>query len=541
MSPLVMKRLSFSSKISEINPWLFVILAIGLLTYSLSIWWGLPTTISWAPDAIHPLDVIEKTKAYPYPPLHFYILHFVYVPFILAAKVGWINLESISGITTLMLVGRATSVLMALGIIVSVYLTSLDVSEKQLPALLSAAFILGNAPLIYYGKIMNVDVPYIFWFSLSLIFYIRAIKYDTLIDYSLFALISMLSICTKDQAYGLVAVPTILLAYRCFHGGQNRKTLRLLIPTIIGISTFLVIHNIVFDFSAFEDHFNFLGKSSYRPTDFTDAPIVYMQRYIYFVLRFFKDIQFNLGWPMSIVSVGAIALTLLRKNKQPLLLYLLLPCLSYYGLLLSFIMYSRDRFVIPICLILYIFCGHFLGELLERFQRVHVAKVGLWLTLMTLFTYSFFYANSVNLLMLTDSRYFVEDWMLSHIHPPATVGFVEKLRNHPRFIALHRKKIPVGGISSGKLEETVAQQDFSYLITSSGYAGNRFPKGHKKSQGFEKLKDETHYKLIFCHRSKPLWNFLHIEEPTPAEHDDPRRKTGNLNKINPEICMYEKR
>ena len=524
----------------KINPWIVVILLVGLFTYSFSIWWGLPTESSWAADAIHPLDVIEKTKAYPYPPFHFYILRLVYAPWILAAKLGWINLESISGITTLMVVGRATSVLMTLGIVVSVYLTSLEVSKKQLPALLSAAFVLGNAPLVYYGKVMNVDVPYIFWFSLSLIFYLRAIKSDKLIDYSLFALISMLSICTKDQAYGLIAMPTALLAYRCCDGGHKRNFRRLLIPTVIGISTFLIVHNIVFDFATFEDHFNFLGKSSYTPTNFTHEPSVYLERYVYLIVRFFKDIHLNLGWPMFIVAVVAIATALLRKNKQRLLLYLLLPCLSYYVLLLSFIMYSRDRFVIPICIIVYIFCGHLFGEILEKVKPIYTARLAILTTLAALFTYSFFYVNSVNLLMLNDSRYFVEQWMNDNIKPPAMVGFVEKQRNHPRFQALTQQNIPIRGVSSSDLRETVETQQFSYLITSSGYAANRFPEYHKKYQGFAKLSDGLHYQLNFCHRSIPLWNLLRIEEATPAEYYEPRRKKGNLNKINPEICVYER-
>lgn len=524
----------------KIDPWIILILLVGLLTYSCAIWWGLPTNSSWAADAIHPLDVIEKTRAYPYPPLHFYILRLVYTPAILAAKLGGENLQSIAGITRLMVLGRATSVAMTLGIILNVYFISLEVSKKRFPALLSAAFVLGNAPLIYYAKVMNVDVPYIFWFSLSLIFYLRAIKFDKLIDYSLFALISMLSICTKDQAYGLIAAPTALLAYRCFHSNHKRKFLRLLIPTTIGIITFLAIHNIVFNFPAFEDHFNILGKSGYTPTNFTHAPTVYLERYIYFIFRFFKDIQFNLGWPMFIISLAAVAIYFLRKNKQNLLLYLLIPCVSYYVLLLSFIMYSRDRFVIPICLILYVFCGHLFWGIFERFKQIYIVKQGLFMTLAILFAYSFFYANSVNLLMLSDSRYFVETWMVDNINPPATVGFVEKKRNHPRFTELTRQKIGVRGVSSSDLEDVIDKQEFSYLITSSGYAANRFPEDHKKYQGFARLTDGVNYKLVFCRRSTPLWNLLNIEEATPAEYYDPRRKKGNLNKINPEICIYEK-
>nr|MBX2862768.1 hypothetical protein [Leptolyngbyaceae cyanobacterium MAG.088] len=370
---------------------------------------------------------------------------------------------------------------------------------------------------------------------------LRALKFDRLIDYSLFALLSMLSVCTKDQAYGLIVLPTVLLAYRCWRSNHKRKVLKLLIPAVIGLLTFVFIHNILFDFAAFEDHFNSLGKSGYTPTDFTHESTVYYQRYLYLVSRFFRDINFNLGWPLSIVSLTAIATALLRKNKQHLLLSLLVPCLSYYVFFLSFIMYSRDRFVIPICLIFCVFCGHYLGELLDTVKQAYKAKLVVWMTVISLLVYSFFYGNSVNALMMTDSRYFVETWMSNNIDINATVGFVEKKRNHPRFQGLAKQTITVREVSSETLKAVVDKQQFSYLITSSGYTANRFPKDHKQYKGFEKLSDGSVYKLIFCHRTTPLWSLLKIDEPSPVEYYDPRRKTGNLNKINPEICMYEKR
>ena len=129
-----------------------MILFIGLLSYSCSIWWGLPGKLSWAVDSISPKVVIFGDWLYPYPPLHRYLLFLLYYPFTIAAHLGWIDLSTTSSISLLIFLGRALSLLMALGIIFSVFLTSLEIFSKQFPALVSSLVQTENTALVTNSK-----------------------------------------------------------------------------------------------------------------------------------------------------------------------------------------------------------------------------------------------------------------------------------------------------------------------------------------------------------------------------------------------------
>ena len=529
---------------SKLSRWIFPILLIGLLSYSCSIWWGLPGELSWAPDSISPKVVIFGDWLHPYPPLHRYLLYLLYFPFTIAAKLGWIDLSTTSSIYLLTFLGRVLSVLMALGIIFSVFLTSLEIFSKQLPSLLSALCVLGIVSLVYYSKTMNVEVPYVFWFSWAMLFYIRAIKFDRFIDYLLFIISAVFSVCTKDQSYGLFILPSIFLVYTHLNNTKSQQirefifdlSFKLLFPFILGIIIFLLIHNIIFDTTSFLEHITRIKSAGYKTHNFVIRPQNNLQEHVFLFYRFFRDIQFNLGWPLFLIALASVVRCFFRRQEKYLLLCLLIPCLSYYLLFISIIIYSRDRFVLPICLILCIFCGDLIASFLKTFNYLSKIKIGL---ITIIFIYSFMYANSVNVLMLQDSRYAVEKWMSKNIDSPNNLGYLGSPQYHPRWDQL--EGITANWISPSDLLNAVEQQEFPYIVTTSGYSINRFPKDSKEYQGFKKLyNSRSKYKLVFQHQSVPIWNFLTIEQPTSAEFYDARFKTGNFNKINPKISIFQR-
>ena len=529
---------------SKLSRWIFPILFIGLLSYSCSIWWGLPSNVSWAVDSISPKAVIFEEWLYPYPPLHRYLLYLLYYPLTIAANLGWIDLSTTSSISLLIFLGRVLSLLMALSIIFSVFLTSLEIFSKQLPSLLSALCVLGIVSLVYYSKTMNLEVPYVFWFSWAMLFYIRAIKFDRFIDYLLFIISAVFSVCTKDQSYGLFILPSIFLVYTHLNNRKSQKirqlifdlSVKLLFPFILGIIIFLLIHNVIFDTSSFVEHLIRIDSAGYEAHNFLIRPQNTLQQHVFLFYRFFRDIQFNLGWPLFLIALASIVVCFFRRQEKYLLLCLLIPCLSYYLLFISIILYSRDRFVLPICLILCIFCGDLLASFLKGFKYLYKIKIGL---ITILFVYSFMYANSVNVLMLQDSRYTVEKWISKNIDSPTNLIYLGDIRYFPRFEKL--EGITTNGISPSDLLNAVEEQEFPYIVTTSGYSINRFPKDSKEYQGFNKLYNSpSKYKLVFQHQSVPIWNFLTIEQPTSAEFYDARFKTGNFNKINPKISIFQR-
>ena len=230
------------------------------------------------------------------------------------------------------------------------------------------------------------------------------------------------------------------------------------------------------------EHIKRLHYAGYEPSDFLIRPQNTLQEHIFLFYKFFRDIQFNLGWPLFLIGLASVIRCFFRRQEKYLLLCLLIPCLSYYLLFLSIILYSRDRFVLPICLIICIFFGDLIASFLKRFKYLYKIKIGL---ITILFIYSFMYANTVNLLMLQDSRYTVEKWISKNLDSPTILGYVGYTIYHPRFE--HLEGITANSISPSDLVNAVEQQKFPYIVTTSGYSINRFPKESKEYQGFEKL------------------------------------------------------
>ena len=81
-------------------------------------------------------------------------------------------------------------------------------------AVFAAAILTVAMPLTYYAKIVNLDVPYVFWLSVSLLFYLRMYRTGRARDFYLFALAGVAAICTKDQAYGFFVLPAAVMIVR---------------------------------------------------------------------------------------------------------------------------------------------------------------------------------------------------------------------------------------------------------------------------------------------------------------------------------------
>lgn len=530
---------------SKPNRWIYPILLVGFLSYGCAMWWGLPGEVSWAIDSIDPNVVIFGEWKYPYPPLHRYLLYLLYSPIILAAKWGWIDLSTVFDSSLPRFLGRGLSVLMGTGIIWLVFLTGLELFKKRLPALLSAFFVLCIVSMVYYSKTMNVEVPYVFWFAGAVLFYVRAIQGDRFVDYLLFFVAASLSVCTKDQAYGLFVLPSIFLIYNHFKCRQERRiktkiidfSAKLILPFLLGVMVFLAVHQILVDITFFIQHLGRLNTASYEAGEFFARSQNNLQEHLFLMYRFFRDIRFNLGWPLSAIALISIVSCFFKRQEKSLLLCLLLPCVSYYLFFISIILYSRDRFLLPVCVILCLFCGDFIADFIEDRNRWRSRlKIGL---VSVICIYSLMYANSVNLLMLQDSRYTVENWMRQNIESPGELCAVGFLQYHPRFDRL--EGIEASSIYPSDLSEIVEQQTWPYIVTTSGYYRDRFPEDTGEYRGFQILETTPEkYRIIFEHQSTPIWNFLDIETATSKEFYDNRFKAGNFNKINPEIRVFER-
>ena len=191
------------------------ILALSLLLAGHGMSWGLPG--GWAQDEIGNTDITGGLARWfvggwyhRYPPLHFYLLALVHLPLIAADRLDMIDFWSPTGLGQAARMGRALTVAMSVGTAALVYLIGRTTLSIRVAVLASLWWVL-VLTVAYYGKVTNLDMPYTFWFAVSLLGYVRALKGNAVSDYVLFAAGAAAAVCTKDQAYGLYLFPIIHL------------------------------------------------------------------------------------------------------------------------------------------------------------------------------------------------------------------------------------------------------------------------------------------------------------------------------------------
>src|SRR5690349_1367405 len=82
--------------------------------------------------------------------------------------------------------GRVLSLALSLGLLVLVYRCGRELGDAW-AGVLAAALLALCVPFAYYAKMANLDVPYLFWFALSLLFFLRALRRAQPRDFALFA------------------------------------------------------------------------------------------------------------------------------------------------------------------------------------------------------------------------------------------------------------------------------------------------------------------------------------------------------------------
>lgn len=514
---------------------LLVILAVSFLLNVTGIGWGLPSMHGWALDEITPVKVLagmEQGFSHgwhgEYPPLHFYILSVFYLPFILLQHLHLIDIKSNFTIYTLLFyLGRLFSVLLATVIVYLVYRIGCELFDRR-AALFSALITALMGPFVYYAKMTNVDIPYIFWFVLSLLFFVRILKTHRQADYLLFALTAIAAICTKDQAFGLYVltpIPIVLSGY-FYQKTQNpeitfRRVLfdrKIWIASGAAVLLFALIHNVVFNLSGFIGHVRLIIGPSSEGYRMYPGTVSGQGRMFWQAL---KHLQFLFGWPLAVVCLLGLATALLQKKRNRLLLSLFVPAISYYIFFIGAVMYHYDRFLIPIAILLSFFGGKGLADWLvvERgFRQGRKIIVSLFVG------YSLWYAASVNINMIVDSRYKIEAWMAKHIQADATIGFIGVVQCLPRSAKFKNSKF----LFFPDAERIRAvHPDFLVFNPAINFGRADF---------YESLMLENlGYVQVLSYRTPVRWTAF---GPSAFLKNNTDLVHSNLDKINPEIKIY---
>ncbi len=421
---------------------LYLILMLSLILAVLGIWWGLPDYRGWAPDEIVPGRVVDGLNLYfshgwfdRYPPFHYYLLSLIYSPFLILHDLHLIDLHQLTTYTMLFYLGRLLSVAMGTAIIYLIYRCGREVFDRRAAtfAALIAALIV---PFEYYSKMINLDVPYTFWFVGSLYYYIRLLKTQRPKYYLLFAAAAAIAVCTKDQAYGLYVLaplPVVILGWKYRRQSDPHLSFvrsladrKYLYSLLLGAGLFCLLDNLVFNLRGFLSHVELIRGGASESYRIFPASLSGQARLLEMTLR---QIQGSLGWPLFLICGAGLLAFLLRGKKNPLLLALPVFAVSYYVFYIARILFNCDRYNLPICIVLSFFGGLLISDLLNPAARLRTAKLVL---VAAIFGFSFLYSLSVDVLMIADSRYTVEGWVKKNVPRQAVIGVIGPGEYGPR-------------------------------------------------------------------------------------------------------------
>jgi hypothetical protein len=498
--------------------------AWALALFAVGIGWGLPNWIAWAGDELHPTSWHPAiSPATPrgwharYPPLHFALLYWTSWPLRLLLDHKVLSLDDYDANTLLIYFSRGVSLVMAMATLWLVYRVGREVYDRR--SALGAVFVTASiAPFAYYAKMGNLDIPYLCWFALSLLAYVRCLKYGRWRDFLLFGGAAAAAVCTKDQAYGLyMLAPLALIAALYRHDFRDRGPVkgvlralvdpRLLAGGVTSAVLFAVFQNLFWNLGRFQVHVHLLlGPMSEGYRDFPDT----WAGHLALLKLFLRQIAFALNPALTAACVAGLLWTAYRgvtrketRDRQEVFLLgsLFLLVVSYYVTFLNLILFTYDRYVLPVALLLAFFGGRTLGALLAprapgnrrpALRRAALALVAL------VGVYSVLYVSSVDFRLLADSRYFVEDWLAQQGVKPEQVVAVGRPHHVPRF-----ERIPWEQVlrSHGRVLEERAPQYVAINLTDI-----RRP---AEAEMIERLSNgELGYRKVLDHQSRPLLDLL---------------------------------
>lgn len=520
----------------RLQRWTLPLLAAGvtLLLHAPGLGWGLPSQYGWAPDELVPEVILEGLAqgfgggwTSKYPPFHQMLLGLLYLPVLRAHALGASSPIPGEVYHTLFVLGRGLSLLMAAGSVALVYVCGrrlLDERGACFAALLTATLL----PFGYYAKLANLDVPYLFWALVSLALALRALERPGAFDLAACAVAAVLAVATKDQAYGLyvLALPWLLVA-RARRGTLTPR--QALVVVLSGAAVFALAFNLLFNWSGFVAHVRLIiGPAS---ADFQLFPATAAGQWA-LARQAAVNLAFVLGLPALAVTLlgvgsalaGAVS-TRGAGRPERRLVALLVPAVSYYAAFVAVVLYSYDRFLLPVALLLTLFGGRVLSE--ATAWPGWQGRLGRLVTLVVL-GYGAARCVSLDAMMLNDARYAAERYLRAEVVAGESVGGVGALPHLPRLDGLSWSVMPPS-------INTLAGTRPDWLVVNADL-GRRAPEGSGKERFYERLRrGELGYRPVYSARWRARWLFFDSRLLRDGAYGP---VLSNLERVNPEIVVF---
>jgi hypothetical protein len=500
-----------SSAARRLLPWV-LLLSAALNAYQ--IWWGLPlcrpiaresshaarpegsgskkqaadreAVVAWGTDEVAPMGPLVYAKrtfvdgswSHKYPAFHFMLLNAAYAPvfayLLLSGRLSLAHFsdtwpygfsDPTSSLTILVLIARVVSALMGTAVVGLLYVITERLFEAA-SGLFAALIVAVCFPFVYYSHTSNLDVPYLFWFTLGCVFYLRLFENGRTRDYLLLAVCMALAVATKDQAYALLPfLPIALILGRLRQErarGQHRATplpwSQWGLAVLAFAATYVIAANVLNNWPGYLQHLRHIaGPGS---ADYQEFPNT-LAGHLALLSRTISLLAQSLNLPLFVVCVVGIVWSFRRFPGTTLAI--LAPAVSYYIFFLAVILYGYPRFLLPFVLVSAIFGGKLLGDLWAIRRPVS------WMlrpAIVLLLAYSTYRGASVDWLLREDPRYAAEQWLRSHVPATAVIEaygpsqYLPRLPGHPRAQGLNLE---------GYVEDAFRERAPDYVVLAHAY------------------------------------------------------------------------
>jgi hypothetical protein len=499
-----------------------ILLAVGS-------WWGLPAYFSWAPDEVVPDEVLTAFDARfshgwatKYPPAHYALLSAVSLPWFLAAHLGLLDLADLEVVSSLLLVGRLTSIVMMLAIVWLTYSMTLEHHGRR-PAVFAALVIVSAMPFTYYGKVANLDVPYVFWLTCAFRYLARTGTTATPADFYGLALTGAAAIATKDQAYGFFVLPAVAIVVLAVRRPRHPGVPSLRVVAITAGLTAValaVLMNVPFNARGVLLHMQLITGPNSENFRMYARTLPGSWKMLADGVWLMAGIM---SWPLLLAAVAGAVLASVRRHVPSTML--LLAGVSYVVTFLWLVLYQYDRFWLGVVVVVAPTAGWWIDTVTRRGSPARLLRLTLTVAV---FAYAIARCAALDVLMLQDSRYAAERRLRAEAGPGEGVTAIGERPNLPR-----PEIVPWTGIRARTAE--FEQQSRALLIENVGY-GLRRGEGYDDALVRTRLPGDPRYTALGDFRS-PVPFPLSLERRFSAVEEE---ESSNLTKINPLIRLYRR-
>jgi len=513
---------------------LAAVLASALVLTVWGLTWGLDG--AWAPDELSPglvRELIDRRFGDgwfdKYPVMHYVLVSIPVSAFEIASRLGLLPSDSLASYLGQLAMMRLVSVLMGIGTLIAVFLCAAELYGPR-RAVLAAWCLLLTGLFVFYGKVANLDVPFMFWFGLAMLGFLRIWTRNRTADYVLLGAAAAAAVATKDQAYASLALLPIGVIASNMRSSSAvawwRRLLaalgnrRMLLGGVVSALTFVVCHNVVFNFGGVVEHFRLLSTLG----DLAIAPRT-LAGYLSLTTLTGELFRFALGWPLLLAALGGIATAAWHRDRRWWLWLLLVP-LSFTLTFTFVTMYVNDRYLFGGVFVTALFAGSFLADALDRWR----SRAGGRAVVAGVLGYSLLYAGSVNVMMLVDSRKAVRPWLEAHGVEGQRVGVIGSYMPEvgPAFRPVNLRAE----------RAAVAASMPEWLVLNGRYA-SRFEK-ERSPLGRELMAALADGSLGYVEvsRHRGALPGLALLQYDPQFSNSRESTWTNLDKINPEVILY---